>query len=48
MSEKSEKTKVKKKRPSKGMAKYNRRVKQEERKASIPGNDGSNKKKRPV
>jgi hypothetical protein len=43
------KTKVKIKRPSKGMAKHNRRVKQEARKANIPGNDGSvNKKKRLV
>jgi len=41
------KTKVKAKRPSKGMAKHNRRVKQEERRASVPGND-SNKKKRPA
>ena len=48
MSETPEKIKVKKKRPSKGMAKHNRRVKQEARKASIPGNDGSNKKKHPA
>jgi hypothetical protein len=48
MSETPEKTKIKKKRPSKGMAKHIRKVKQEERKASIPGNDGSNKKKRPA
>lgn len=40
------KTKVKAKRPSKGMAKHNRRVKQEQRKASIPGNDAKGKKKR--
>lgn len=41
------KTKVKAKRPSKGMAKHNRLVKQEARKASIPGND-VNKRKRPA
>jgi len=39
MNETETKTKVKAKRPSKGMAKHNRRVKQEARKASIPGND---------
>ncbi|MBE0680517.1 MAG: hypothetical protein IH589_01275 [Anaerolineales bacterium] len=32
-----EKTQVKRKRPSKGVAKHNRRVKQEARKNSIPG-----------
>lgn len=48
MSETPAKTKVKVKRPSKGMAKHNRRVKQEERKTSIPGNDSKNKKKRPA
>jgi hypothetical protein len=42
------KTKVKAKRPSKGQRKHIRLVKQEARKASIPGNDGSNKKKRPA
>lgn len=43
------KTKVKAKRPSKGMAKYIRRMKQEERKASIPGNENKgNKRKRPA
>jgi hypothetical protein len=41
------KTKVKAKRPSKGMAKHNRLVKQEARKASVPGNDAG-KKKRPA
>lgn len=40
--------KTKTKRPSKGQRKHNRLVKQEARKASIPGNDGSNKKKRPA
>jgi len=49
MSETPSKTKVKVKRPSKGMAKHNRRVKQEERRESIPGNDKKgNKKKRPA
>jgi hypothetical protein len=42
------KTKTKAKRPSKGMAIHNRRVKQQQRKESIPGNDGSNKRKRPA
>lgn len=42
-----EKTKVKPKRPSKGMRKHNRKVKQEARKLSIPGND-TNKAKRPA
>ena len=42
-------TKTKPKRPSKGQRKHNRLVKQEARKASIPGNDSkSNKKKRPA
>jgi len=41
------KTKVKAKRPSKGMAKHNRLVKQEARKAGVPGND-ANKRKRPA
>jgi len=38
--------KTKPKRPSKGQRKHNRRVKQEARKASVPGND-TNKRKRP-
>ncbi len=42
-----EQTKVKPKRPSKGQRKHNRKVKQEARKLSIPGND-TNKKKRPA
>jgi len=43
------KTTEKKKRPSKGMRKHIRKVKQEARKASIPGNDtNKNKKKRPA
>ena len=33
----------KKKRPSKGMRKHNRRVKQEDRKAYVPTNDGKKK-----
>jgi len=41
-------TKVKAKRPSKGMAKHIRKTKQEARKASAPGNDGMNKRKRPA
>jgi hypothetical protein len=45
MSETPGKTRVKKKRPSKGMAKYNRKVKQQQRKESIPGNDAKGKKK---
>lgn len=36
--------KTKAKRPSKGMAKHNRRVKQEARKNSLPGNDVKKKK----
>ncbi|MDP1544749.1 MAG: hypothetical protein Q8L87_01915 [Anaerolineales bacterium] len=39
--------KTKAKRPSKGMAKHNRRVKQEARKNSIPGTEVK-KKKRPA
>jgi len=35
------------KRPSKGQRKHNRLVKQEARKAAVPGND-SNKRKRPA
>ena len=38
--------KTKPKRPSKGQRKHNRRVKQEARKASVPGNDAT-KRKRP-
>jgi len=38
--------KIKPKRPSKGQRKHNRRVKQEARKASVPGND-ANQRKRP-
>jgi len=38
--------KTKPKRPSKGQRKHNRLVKQEARKASVPGND-ANKRKRP-
>jgi len=41
-------SKTKPKRPSKGMRKHNRKMKQEARKASIPGNDVSNKRKRPA
>lgn len=40
--------KTKPKRPSKGQRKHNRLVKQEARKASIPGNNGNNKKKKPA
>jgi len=40
--------KVKLKRPSKGMAKYNRQVKQEARRNSIPGIEVVKKKKRVV
>ena len=40
--------KPKRKRPSKGQRKHNRLEKQEARKASIPENDGSNKRKRPA
>jgi hypothetical protein len=39
--------KQKRKRPSKGQRKHNRLVKQEARKASVPGND-TNKRKRPA
>jgi len=39
--------KVKKKRPSKGLARHNRRVKQEARKNAIPGVEVK-KKKRPA
>ena len=43
------KTKVKIKRPSKGQRKHNRLVKQEARKAAIPGNDTKgSKRKRPA
>jgi hypothetical protein len=38
--------KTKRKRPSKGQRKHNRLVKQEARKASVPGND-TNQRKRP-
>jgi len=38
--------KTRPKRPSKGQRKHNRLVKQEARKASVPGND-ANKRKRP-
>lgn len=38
-------TKVKPKRPSKGMAKHIRKVKQEARKASVPGNEVKKSKK---
>ncbi len=41
-------SKTKPKRPSKGQRKHNRLVKQEARKASIPGNDSKDKRKRPV
>lgn len=39
--------KPERKRPSKGQRKHNRRVKQEARKACVPGND-ANKRKRPA
>ena len=39
--------KPKRKRPSKGQRKHNRLVKQEARKASVPGND-TNTRKRPA
>ena len=42
-----EKTKVKTKRPSKGMRKYNRKVKQEARRVSVPGAEVK-KNKRPA
>lgn len=42
-----EKTKVKAKRPSKGMRKHNRKVKQEARRTSVPGTE-VNKRKRPA
>jgi hypothetical protein len=38
--------KTKRKRPSKGMRKHNRKMKQETRKSSIPGNEVNNKKRR--
>lgn len=41
------KTKVKTKRPSKGMRRHNRKVKQEERRISVPGT-GIKKNKRPA
>jgi len=47
MSETETKTKAKPKRPSKGMAKHIRKVKQEARKASVPGNEVK-KSKRPA
>lgn len=37
--------KIKRKRPSKGQRKHNRLVKQEARKASVPGNDAGKKKR---
>ena len=40
--------KTKAKRPSKGVAKHNRLVKQEARRLSIPGSEIIKKKKRPV
>ena len=40
-----EKIKVKTKRPSKGMRKHNRKVKQEARKVSVPGTDVKSKKR---
>ena len=40
--------KPKRKRQSKGQRKHNRLVKQEVRKASVPANDGSNKRKSPA
>lgn len=43
----TEKTKVKNKRPSKGMRKHNRKVKQEARKVSAPGTK-IKKSKRPA
>jgi hypothetical protein len=42
------KTKTKPKRPSKGVAKHNRLVKQEARRTSIPGSEIIKKKKRVV
>lgn len=39
--------KVKKKRPSKGQAKHNRRVKQEARKNAVPGVEVKKKKSAP-
>jgi hypothetical protein len=41
-------TTVKEKRPSKGVRKHNRRVKQEARRVSIPGTGDVKKKKRPA
>jgi len=43
----TEKTKKKIKRPSKGVRKHNRRVKQEARKMNVPGTEAK-KKKRPA
>jgi len=40
--------KTKPKRPSKGQRKHNRLVKQEERKASVPGNDTNKRQQRPA
>lgn len=40
--------KTKPKRPSKGQRKHNRLVKQEARKASIPGNDTNKRQRRPA
>ena len=42
-----EKTKEKTKRPSKGMRKHNRKVKQEARRVNVPGTEVT-KKKRPA
>lgn len=39
--------KIKKKRPSKGQAKYNRRVKQEARRNAVPGVEVKKKKSAP-
>jgi hypothetical protein len=43
-----ETTKVKIKRPSKGVRKHNRKVKQEARRVSVPGTDVKKSKKRPA
>lgn len=48
MTEATDETKPKRKRPSKGQRKHNRRVKQEARKANIPVNDNNNKRKKPA
>ncbi|MBI2332081.1 MAG: hypothetical protein HYU84_07985 [Chloroflexi bacterium] len=39
------KTQVKHKRPSKGMRKHNRKVKQEARRVAVPGTDTKSKKR---